>query len=98
MGVMINPEEITNIANLSRLDVSPEEAENLRGSIESILGYISEINEIQTVVSENTREVYIPTNVMREDVSPHESGEYTEVILAEAPQREGQYFAVKKIM
>lgn len=40
----------------------------------------------------------VGVNVMREDGEPHESGLYTEKLLSAAPQREGQYIKVKKIL
>lgn len=40
----------------------------------------------------------VGVNVMREDTEPHESGIYTEKLLSAAPQREGQYIKVKKIL
>ena len=37
-------------------------------------------------------------NVLRPDENPHQSGVFTEEILAEAPKRRGQYVKVKKIL
>ena len=35
---------------------------------------------------------------MREDDNPHAGGIYTEAVLNEAPEREGDYIKVKKIL
>jgi Asp-tRNA(Asn)/Glu-tRNA(Gln) amidotransferase C subunit len=37
-------------------------------------------------------------NVYREDVVRHEPDQYTEALLAEAPDRQGRYLKVKKIL
>lgn len=93
---MISDEDIHKLSTLSRISVSPEEAESFRGEISSILEYVGQINK---VVEKNKVEVYHSLkNVFREDRNPHETGENTEKILAEAPNREGNYVKVKKII
>jgi aspartyl-tRNA(Asn)/glutamyl-tRNA(Gln) amidotransferase subunit C len=90
-------EDIEHLAKLSRIAVTDEEAEALAGSITDILGYVSEINDI-TGERAVDKEVGVLYNVMREDGEPHEEGVYTEDLLASAPQREGRYVVVKKIL
>ena len=92
---MITDKDIEKLLSLSRIAVSPEEKEKLKKDIESILGYVSDIQNAKPtegVVDERL------VNVMREDGVPHESGIYTEKILKQAPNREGNHVAVKKIM
>lgn len=90
-------EDIEHLAKLSRIAVSESEATALAGDITSILGYISEINEIAGEKPVQ-KEVGALANVMREDGEPHESGIYTEDLLSQAPDRDGQYVRVKKII
>jgi len=90
-------EDIERLAKLSRIELTSDEADALAGDITSILGYVSEINEItgSTAGEKKVGSIY---NVFREDENPHEAGEYTEALLALAPERDGQYFKVKKIL
>lgn len=93
---MIGKEDIEKLALLVRISVSDEEKETFTKEIESILEYVSEIQSfsgdtVEKVAGENY-------NVFREDGEPHESGVYTEILLAQAPQREGEYVKVKKIL
>jgi aspartyl-tRNA(Asn)/glutamyl-tRNA(Gln) amidotransferase subunit C len=97
----ISDKEIGKLGDLARIKLSSEEKKGLKTDIESILGYVSEIQE----VSENLTKVRPLSeqrsnlcNVMREDEEPHESGLYTEKILGNAPQRDGDYIKVKKIL
>lgn len=90
-------EDIEHLAKLSRIALTPHEVEALLVDITSILGYVSEIEKI----TENTageKKVGALYNVMREDGNPHESGIYTEDLLTLAPNRDGQYLKVKKII
>lgn len=89
--------DIEHLAKLSRIAVTDEEADALAKDITSILGYISEIEEI-TGNKEEEKKVGALFNVMREDTNPHEPGIYTEDLLNLAPERDGRYVKVKKIL
>ncbi len=90
-------EDIEHLAKLSRIAVTDTEAEALAVDITSILGYVRDI-ETATGAREQKKEVGPLYNVMREDVNPHEAGKYTEELLNLAPERDGQYIKVKKII
>lgn len=90
-------EDIEHLAKLARIEVKGDEAVSLAEDITSILGYVSEIEEItgSAAIEKKVGPLY---NVMREDENPHEAGLYTEDLLALAPERQGQYVKVKKII
>ncbi len=90
-------EDVAHLAKLARIEIGDAEAENIAHDITSILGYVSEIEEI-TGSSEEKKVVGALYNVMREDGQPHEAGKYTEDLLNLAPERDGQYVKVKKII
>jgi aspartyl-tRNA(Asn)/glutamyl-tRNA(Gln) amidotransferase subunit C len=90
-------EDVAHLAKLARIEIGESEAENIAKDVTSILGYVSEIEEI-TGNTEGTKEVGPLYNVLREDENPHESGIYTEDLLNLAPERDGQYVKVKKII
>ena len=94
---MISIEEIEKLADLSRVALVAEEKESLRKEMDSILGFVEQIQKIsESFTSE--KNVGLLRNVMREDSEPHESGIFTDVLLSAAPKREGQYVKVKKIL
>jgi aspartyl-tRNA(Asn)/glutamyl-tRNA(Gln) amidotransferase subunit C len=93
----MDKEKVLNLAGLARIEIEDAEAEKLASEFGAILKYVG---EVQSVVPVEDGDSDGPTlkNVMREDVNPHESGLYTEAILSQAPQREGDYLKVKKIL
>jgi len=87
---------IEKLANLARLELAEAETTSLASDIESILGYVS---EIQKVSAEETKpEMADHYNIVRTDDVSHEPALYTDEILKEAPTREGNYIQVKKII
>ena len=93
----INESEIDKLAALSRVKVGQEDKRELLKDMESILGYVSEIQKIsgeELLKDANA----VPRNRFREDGETHESGAHTENLLKAAPEREGNYLKVKKIL
>lgn len=93
----MNPDEIKNLATLARIDLSEEEIASLGVDMEKILAFVGQIQEadMDTKAESRVGAVY---NVFREDANPHESGIYTEALLSAAPDREGDFVKVKKIL
>lgn len=87
--------DVRALATLARMEVSEAELEKLQQELPAILTFVE---TIQTVDVGATERDPILKNVMREDGEPHESGVYTEKLLAQAPtQKEGR-FAVKQVI
>ena len=89
-------EDVQKLATLSRIDINEDEQKELLKDLESILGYVSEIQEV--VTKERNVEMIEYGNVMREDEDAHDSGVYTKDILKEAPSTKDGYIRVKKIL
>jgi len=89
-------EEILHLGTLSRLALTSEEAEAFKTEIDAVLAYVSAVTAI--VGSADTKTVGARYNVTRADVVTNTPGQYTDVLLAAAPVREGQFVAVKKII
>ena len=96
MKRMITQKDIEKLAELGRIELAESEKKELTSDIESILEYISQIQEV--VSGEVVSEAGAHRNVMREDIEPHEKGMFTESLLSAAPKREGNYVKVKKIL
>jgi aspartyl-tRNA(Asn)/glutamyl-tRNA(Gln) amidotransferase subunit C len=81
---------------LARLNLPDDKIATYTGQLESILGYVSQLEQVDTTgVPETTRAVEV-TNVTRQDgVDPTP---VREEILNQAPQREGDFFRVPKIL
>jgi aspartyl-tRNA(Asn)/glutamyl-tRNA(Gln) amidotransferase subunit C len=94
---MITVKEIENLANLARIKLDESEKQSLTKEIDSILNYIDEIKKA-TVNMDYEPAVGSVSNVYREDISNSISPESREALLNEAPDREGDFIAVKKII
>ena len=97
---MIEKKDIEHLANLARIEITDSEKESLAKDAENILGFVGQIQSVSS--SEEKKEVGLLRNVMREDSppagGPHETGVYTEQILKEAPDREGDFIKGKNIL
>jgi len=92
---MIEIKDIEKLAGLARIAINDDEKQKLQKDLESILVYVSELKNAPALEGE-AKEVYVK-NVMRGDDEHYNSGEFTEEILAEAPDQAGEYFKVKPI-
>jgi len=93
---MVNIQDVEKLAQLARIDISEGEKEELLKDLRGILDYIDQVRAVSVDIGE--REAGEVRNVMREDANPHESGVYTEKILASAPATENGYVKVKQIL
>lgn len=94
----MNKEEVQKLAKLARVEISDTEADTLSHEFDSILKYVGEIKNAKLDNNDASLFSMPVRNVLREDANPHESGLYTEAILREAPNKDGEYIKVKKIL
>lgn len=93
---MLKLEEIDKLGKLARLEIPAEEKETLRKEVGEILEYVGQIQKLSP--KEPPKEVGIIYNVFREDKEPHQTGEFTDVLLANSPEKADGYIKVKKIL
>ncbi|MDO8424248.1 MAG: Asp-tRNA(Asn)/Glu-tRNA(Gln) amidotransferase subunit GatC [bacterium] len=93
----MDKEKVLDLAKLARIEIGEDEAEKLSREFDAILGYVGEIKSVNRSLSDEKEEFPV-RNVMREDGAGHEPGLYTEKLLSQAPEREGGYIKVKKIL
>lgn len=98
---MITKEDVLRLAALARLDIPDAQLEKMRSDIDAILAYVGSINEASAKLdgtAEGVTDSHIVKNAMRADEGAHESGRYTDALLAAAPASEKGYVKVKKIL
>ncbi len=87
---------VAYLARLARIALTPEEAVRLERDLETILAYISQLNEVDTEGVEPTSHVLPMSNVFREDrVEPCLP---VEEAFADAPDRSGTFFRVPRVI
>ncbi len=94
-GMAITKEEVKNLADLVRIQINDDDAQSLAKDMDSILSYVSDVEKLAVDVD---REIPKVRNVFREDEVTNAPGEYKESLLNNAPQRDGDYLVVKKIL
>ncbi len=92
---MISNEEVKNLARLARLALKPEEEANLAKDLNSILDYVGQLSKAD-VPALSTE--LAAANVLRADTEAHESGLYTDKLLAAAPKSHDGFVEVKAIL
>jgi aspartyl-tRNA(Asn)/glutamyl-tRNA(Gln) amidotransferase subunit C len=95
--VALTPQQVEHVARLARLSLSADEAERFGEQLSSILGYIEKLQQLDvTGVPPTAHAVDVATTPLRAD-EPRPSLQPDEA-LANAPQREGTYFLVPRII
>lgn len=93
----ITREEIDHLAELSDFSLEDQEKDSLRADLENIIGYISQLNELDTKGVEPTYQVFEMENIWRADeIQPQEAGR--EALLAIAPEVEDNQIKVPKVL
>ena len=87
---------VLRVARLARIAVSDAEAEALRGELNTILGFVEQLNEVDVAGVEPMTSVIPMTMKQRADVVT--DGGDPEAILRNAPATEDHYFLVPKVV
>lgn len=92
----LSQDDVRHVAVLARLSLDEAHLTLMTAQLESILGYIEKISEVDTAGVEPMAHALPLYNVLREDVV--EPSLTTEQVLANAPDRDGPFFRVPKIL
>ena len=92
----ITADDVRKVAKLARLDLPEETINTYTGQLERILEYVDHLQAVDTEgVAPTTRAVEV-VNVTRKDTVV--ATDVREDLLDQAPQREGDFFRVPKIL
>jgi aspartyl-tRNA(Asn)/glutamyl-tRNA(Gln) amidotransferase subunit C len=88
--------DVAYVAKLARLALTPAEVEKFGAQLGALLEHVAALEKLPTADVAATAQVVPSVNVVRDDVVvpclPRET------VLAGAPQREGPYFRVPRIL
>mgnify|MGYP001606831611 CR=1 FL=1 len=96
MTAHATPEDVQKLAELARISVPSEELPALAAEFDSILAYIGQLDELS--VGGRSMEGREVRNVFRNDGEPHAKGTWTEALVNQFPQHEGDALSVKQII
>jgi aspartyl-tRNA(Asn)/glutamyl-tRNA(Gln) amidotransferase subunit C len=94
--MLISLDDVGHVATLARLGLSPAERELMRTQLSSILAYVESLRELDTSNVPPSSHVIQIENVSRPDV--HEPGLPLAEVMANAPDRQGDYFSVPAVL
>lgn len=92
----VDSEILHKIAHLARLEVRADEEAELLSSLNGVLTWMEQLNEVDTTGVEPLTHISPEVNLLREDAV----GEHLPRAraLANAPQHNGQFFEVPKVL
>jgi aspartyl-tRNA(Asn)/glutamyl-tRNA(Gln) amidotransferase subunit C len=96
MAEKLEKSQVRKVASLSRLKLTEAEVEEFTGQLRAILDYVEKMNELDTEHVEPLAHCLPISNVFRPDRAGESLG--AEKALANAPQRDGNFFKVPKIL
>lgn len=86
---------VKKIANLSKINLSDNELENLKHELNKILDWVDDLKKVDTKTVEPMLSVFNENIKMREDkVEPTKTDE----ILSNAPEKKESFFVVPKVI
>jgi len=100
----VSLEDVRRVAELANLELTPEEEPRMQRDLNNILGYIAELNQLNTAdvpplaqVSEILGEQEkASVDALRADVVHASLDRAT--VMAEAPEKDGTFFKVPKVI
>jgi aspartyl-tRNA(Asn)/glutamyl-tRNA(Gln) amidotransferase subunit C len=96
MDKKIDKSQVKKVAKLARLELSEAEIEEFAGQLNAIIDYVERMNKLNTEGVEPMAHCLPVSNVFRDDVIKESLG--TKKTLANAPQSDGPFFKVPKIL
>jgi len=92
----IDEATVDKIAHLARLELNPDEKQEMILDMNKILGFMDKLNEIDTTGVEPLVYMTNEVNVLREDEVIQDITH--EEALLNAPKTDGEYFLVSKVI
>ncbi len=92
----LNKEQVLHIARLSKLGLTDDEVEKMSEQLSNILENFEILNKVDTDGVPPTAQPNALTNVLKDDVVKPSLPQ--DEVLANAPQRDGDYFKVKVVL
>ena len=94
MSVDIDP--VKRVARLARIAVSEEDAERMTGELNTILGFVEQLNEVDVEGVEPMTSV-IPMEMKKRQDAVTDGGKADDIV-ANAPATEENFFLVPKVV
>jgi aspartyl-tRNA(Asn)/glutamyl-tRNA(Gln) amidotransferase subunit C len=94
----ITKKDVEYVAKLARLELTEDEKDKFTTQLEAILEYVDKLNKLDTSGVAATKHALTIENAWREDIMVSSSEETRERLLNNAPEREDNFYKVKKVI
>ena len=94
----ISSEEVEHIAELARIELSGEEKKKFSDELSDVLGYVEQLQEVNTDGIEPMSQATGMVNVLREDVAENCDKNVRKKIIESFPEEKEGYVKVKQIL
>lgn len=94
----ITRKDVAYVARLARLELTEQEQEQYTGQLEKILEFVDVLNTADTTDVPPTNHAVPLVNAWRPDECRPVSAQVREQLLDNAPEREDDFFRVKKVI
>lgn len=92
----VTKEDIKKVSRLARIEVPERDRENLAKQVNSIIGWVEKLNEVNTDNVEPLTNVYdTPIRLNKDEIT---DGNIAEDVLKNAPDAKYNYFTVPKVI
>ena len=92
----IDKDTVSKVSNLARIKIDNNQLEKISKELEAVMGWIDSLSEVETSGIEPVANVTGQTLPLREDKIT--DGGYSDKILNNAPEKEGGFFVVPKVI
>lgn len=94
----VSEEEVKHIAQLARIELTPDESQRFARELSDVLGYVEQLQEVDTEGVEPITQVTGLKNVLRDDVAVPCPPETKEIMAKNYPDSQDGYIRVKQIL
>ena len=94
----ISLEEVEHIAELARIELTKKEKEKFSDELSDVLGYVEQLQEVDTKNVELVSQVTGLVNVVREDISEDFREDGRKIIISNFPEEKDGCIKVRKVM
>ena len=95
---IISKQEVKKVADLARIEISPQEEEKFASELNSILGYFKDLSEVETNGQEKFDHYNLERNQFRPDEVVDPTDDEKEKIRSQFPNRKGDLLKVKEVL
>lgn len=96
--VKISDQDVMGVAELAQVNLTSQEVGQMRGDLESVLGYFDVLSGVDVGDMEEIGHITRMENVLRSDEVSAEGADMREDLLQNIPSRDGDFIQVKNVL